>query len=76
MYSTAEVLKHEYLEARCMLIEVAAILDRHDRAAESEGITSTDPRLTQLQDAIDLLSERGARSSRSEDLLLLFSDPA
>ena len=76
MYTATEVLQHEYLEARCMLVEVAAIFDRYDRAVEKEGGDGADPRIEQLYEAVSLLAARNAASNRSERLLQLFSDPA
>ena len=37
MLSPTKVLDHHYLEARCMLIELAATLDRYDRAVYGES---------------------------------------
>lgn len=73
MLTAVEVLDKEYLEARCMLVELAAILDRCDRA--SGDSVAEDPRLQQLQAALDLLANRSAGEGRAEGLLRLFSDP-
>lgn len=86
MLTAHQVLDLEYLNARCMLIEVAAVLDRYDRAAadaeglpsagQSNGRANDDDRLEQLYDALTLLARRGeAGPNRSEQLLDLFSDP-
>jgi hypothetical protein len=59
-----------------MLLEIAATLDRLDRALEQEGEAShrNDPRLTQLQEALEKLADRQPATDRSEQLLLHFSD--
>jgi hypothetical protein len=76
MLTAKAVLDHYYLEVRCMLLEIAATLDRLDRALEQEGEASdrNDPRLTQLQEALEKLADRRASTDRSEQLLLHFSD--
>ena len=76
MYTAEQVLDHEYLEARCMLIEVAGILDRYDRAVTKEGTDGSDKRLEQLYESLSLLAARNAAPNRSERLLMLFSEPA
>ncbi|MCA9117418.1 MAG: hypothetical protein KDA79_20250 [Planctomycetaceae bacterium] len=72
MLTAEQVLTKEYLEARCMLVELAAILDRCGRS-EGEPVTG-DPRWQQLQDALDLLADRSSGDDRAERLLRLFSD--
>jgi hypothetical protein len=76
MLTANAVLDHYYLEVRCMLLEIAATLDRLDRAVEQEGDDSAkqDPRLVQLQAALDMLADRKNTTNRSEQLLLHFSD--
>ena len=83
MKSAEQILDLYYLDARCMLVELAAILDRHDRAkianAESNGsghhsTESMDPRLAQLQQSMELLAKPNFNANRSEQLLNLFSD--
>ena len=76
MLTANAVLDHYYLEVRCMLMEIAATLDRFDRAVEQEGDESAqqDPRLAQLQAALDMLADRKNTTNRSEQLLLHFSD--
>jgi hypothetical protein len=66
--SAPELLEREFLETRCKLLEVAAALDRLDRA---EGSVSADPRRDKLQRALGILAN--ARENRAEQLQLLFS---
>ena len=68
--AAAEVLEREFLGVRARLIDVAAALDRIDRA---EGSVADDPRLDKIRQALEILS--GERSDRAEKLQLLFSLP-
>jgi hypothetical protein len=63
-----ELLEREFLETRCKLLEVAAALDRIDRA---DGSVSEDPRREKVQRALAILAE--AKADRAERLQLLFS---
>lgn len=78
MLSAEKVIDTYYLDTRCSLIEIAAMLDRYDRAresnGESNGVHSDDPRIDQLYESLKLLSNRSAGSNRSEQMLNLFSD--
>lgn len=74
MLTPSKVLDHYYLDTRCMLIEIAATLDRYDRAARLEGTTAADDRLDQIYQALTLLADRESADDRSERLLNLFSD--
>jgi hypothetical protein len=71
-----EVLDHDFLEARCKILEIAAILDRIDRAPARHG-EHPDPRLDQLRQALGALVEPGP--GRAETIQRIFSldyDPA
>ncbi len=76
MLTAEKVLDNYYLDTRCMLIEIAALLDRFDRAAGREPgrATSRDDRLDRIYQALTLLAERESGANRSERLLNLFSD--
>ncbi|WP_417389658.1 hypothetical protein [Gimesia sp.] len=76
MQTALQVLDREYLEARCALVELAATLDRIDRAHDHEEGTGPlqDSRLELLSEAIALLQEESHLPNRSERMLLLFSD--
>ncbi|QDV51889.1 hypothetical protein [Gimesia fumaroli] len=75
MQTALQVLDREYLEARCSLLELAATLDRIDRASdEEESNDFNDSRLDLLNQAIALLTEKSHLPNRSERMLLLFSD--
>ena len=76
MLTAERVLDLYFLDTRCMLIEIAALLDRYDRAAqdESEALPAGVDRLDRIYQALTLLAERETTANRSERLLNLFSD--
>jgi hypothetical protein len=65
-----EVLNRDFLETRCRILEVAAALDRLDRAAGHRG-DPPDRRLGQLRQAIEALLEPGP--GRAETVQRIFS---
>ena len=65
-----QVLNRYFLEMRCKVLEVAASLDRIDRAGGSAG-DDTDPRLVQLRRAIRVLLENDPE--RAERVQMIFS---
>ncbi len=73
MLTAKQLLDKEYLETRCALIEIAAMMDRYDRAGGDEQ-DEADPRVQQIYQALDLLASPQATANRSEQLLNLFSD--
>ncbi|HJS06102.1 MAG TPA: hypothetical protein VJ809_00535 [Pirellulales bacterium] len=64
----AELLNNEFLEIRARLLQVAAALDRLDRAT---GDVSRDKRRADLDQAIRVLLEAG--TGRAEKLQRVFS---
>lgn len=66
--TASQVLDRHYLEARARILEIAAILDRIDRA---DGSTSDDPRDALLRQGIEILS--GSAENRAEQVQKLFS---
>jgi hypothetical protein len=68
MMTRQQLLDLYYLDARAKLIDIAAFLDRVDRA---EG--EADFRLSALLKALERL--RGASGKRAEEVLLDLSDP-
>ena len=68
--SANEVLDREFLAARAKLIELAAILDRIDRA---EGDPGDDSRLAQFRRSLELLATGG--TDRAERIQAIFSLP-
>ncbi len=70
MPTKADVLAREFLPVRAKLLEIAAALDRLDRA---EGSPPDDARLAKIRESLALL-ERG-EANRAERLQMLFSLP-
>ena len=71
-----EVLDHDFFETRCKILEIAAILDRIDRAPARHG-EHPDARLGHLRQALEALVEPGP--GRAETIQRIFSldyDPA
>jgi hypothetical protein len=65
-----QVLNRYFLEMRCKVLEVAASLDRMDRA-ESAGNGAVDPRVKKLQQAVGVLLDPGP--GRAERVQMIFS---
>jgi hypothetical protein len=65
-----EVLDREFLEIRARLLQIAASLDRLDRA---KGSVASDPRLQTIRQALAILAD--SRADRAEKIQLLFSRP-
>lgn len=77
MLTANEVLGTCFLETRCQLLEIAATLDRLDRARARGGAvdeTLADPRLAKIYQSLALLTQRETAPDRVERLLNLFSD--
>jgi len=76
MMNQNAVLERYYLDCRCMLLELAATLDRHNRApSEPSGAAGADARLLLLQQAIEILADPSTQADRAERILQLMSDP-
>jgi hypothetical protein len=65
-----EVLNRDFLETRSRILDIAAALDRLDRASNHPG-DAPDRRLGQLRQAIEALLEPGP--GRAETVQRLFS---
>ena len=68
--SAEQVLDAYFLETRCKLIEVAANLDRIDRAPDLANLRG-DSRLIFIADALRILAS--AAPNRAEQILQLYS---
>lgn len=75
MRTAAQVLDAYYLDVRCMLVEIAATLDRVDRADASDTGSSDRQRIDKLYEALAILADKSRQDDRAEALLRLFSDP-
>ena len=71
--SATEVIDRYFLEHRAKLIDIAAFLDRVDRAAQGAAVRCEDFRVVQLREALALLSDDGGE--RAKRVLETFSDP-
>jgi len=65
-----DVFDREFLDMRCRLLDLAAALDRVDRAG---GQATDDPRWRQLQQALNEIA--GPDGSRAERVQMAFSLP-
>jgi hypothetical protein len=68
--SSNDVFEQEFLPIRAKLLEVAASLDRLDRAS---GSVTSESRLEQVRAAIQVLM--GPENDRAEQIQLIFSRP-
>ncbi len=66
--TASQVLDREFLEIRAKVLELAASFDRLHRA---EGAVAGDPRLSLIQEAIDVL--QADADDRAEQVQLIFS---
>ncbi len=66
--STSNMLDAEFLGIRCRLIEMAASLDRIDRAGDS---AADDPRKAEIRRSLEILAGDGP--NRAEQLQMVFS---
>lgn len=71
-----KALDHFFLEARCRLLDLAAILDRIGRGADS-GTAQADPRVEKIRQALEVLTDpSGGRAERIQKLFSLDYDPS
>jgi hypothetical protein len=71
----ARVLEQFFLEARCKLLDLAAILDRLGRGEDS-GAAATDPRVAKIQKALGvLMSDVPTKAELIQQLFSLEYDP-
>ncbi len=72
MLTETNVMDRYFLDCRCALLEVAAIMDR---LPSSDAACAADERLRLLRQAIAILADPGAGPDRAERILHLMSDP-
>lgn len=64
-----------FLEARCRILDVAAILDRIGRGKDAAAV-GDDPRLARIREALEVLhDESGGRAERIQQIFSLDYDP-
>jgi hypothetical protein len=74
--AAAKALDTYFLEARCKMLDLAAILDRIGRGADAAGVEN-DPRLEKIRQALEVLHDRsGGRAERVQQIFSLDYDPA
>ena len=75
MLKPQNVIDTYYLEARCMILEIAAVFDRYDASVEREGAPAGDERKLQcLREAMQLTADPKEHNNRAEKLLTLFAN--
>ena len=71
-----KALNDFFLEARCKILDLAAILDRVGRGQETAAVEG-DPRLTRIRQALEVLHDQsGGRAERIQQIFSLEYDPA
>ena len=70
-HTSDTILDRHFLELRCEILNLAAALDRIERA-DGYSRTADDPRLAQLQQGIGILATGG--TDRAQRVQMLFSD--
>ena len=73
MLTPQQITDTYYLEARCMALELAALLDRYDAATARTGSPAPDTRkLEVLYESFALLADK-SQADRTESLLAIFT---
>lgn len=70
MLTVAQVLDRYYPEVRAWLIQIAAVMDRYERA----GGGQSDDRLAKYREALKVLNSVGA-DDRAQRIQMIYSDP-
>ena len=70
MFDANEVLAREQLKIRAKLIEIAAILDRIDRA---NGEVDHDPRMLKIRKSLEVLSSFKSDINRAAEIQMIYS---
>ncbi len=69
--NAAQTLDREFLEIRRRLIDIAASLDRIDRAGGADAVSS-DSRVSKVQEAVHILAD--GQPDRASRMQMAFSD--
>ncbi|HEX2972184.1 MAG TPA: hypothetical protein VHP11_07615 [Tepidisphaeraceae bacterium] len=76
MLNFEQTIKNETLQARYLILELAAILDRLDEAAARDSRSAgDDARVKQMAEAIAVLATPSEKPDRAERILRQYSDP-
>ena len=74
MLTSDQVIETNYLESRCALLEIAALLDHYDLTIERSSAPEHPPIMLEcLRDAFALLADPQPSTNRTEQLLKLFA---
>lgn len=74
MQTPQQVIDTYFLETRCVILEIAAVLDRYEAAVNRCGSEAEkQENLTCLREALDLLADSEKKDNRTEQLLELFA---
>ena len=76
MLTAEKVLAQYFLDTRCHLLEIAAMLDRYDVASDRTDAArpDADGGLEKIYGALEILAERQTSGGRAERILRLFSE--
>lgn len=70
-----KALDYYFLEARCKLLDIAAILDRINRGQEAGAVLTGDPRVDNIHKALEVLHDQsGGRAERIQRIFSLEYD--
>ncbi len=73
----SKALEQFFFEARCKLLDIAAILDRINRGQESGEMLASDPRIEKIRKALEVLHDQsGGRAERIQQIFSLDYDPS
>lgn len=71
-----KALDNYFFEARCKLLDIAAMLDRINRGQDAGEILANDPRLEKIRKALEVLHDQsGGRAERIQQIFSLEYDP-
>lgn len=72
MLDREQVLEQYFPEVRAWLLQIAAVMDRFDRAAGQ--VPQDDQRLERLRQSLDVLADPQASADRAQRIQEIFSD--
>ena len=73
--SANQALEQYFFEARCKLLDIAAILDRINRGQDAGEVAANDPRIEKIRKALEVLHDQsGGRAERIQQIFSLEYD--
>jgi hypothetical protein len=70
-----QALEQYFFEARCKLLDIAAILDRINRGQDAGEVAANDPRIEKIRKALEVLHDQsGGRAERVQQIFSLEYD--